>query len=643
MNYTRHHIKLQSVHHMVCIVVILVFISMGHIFSQDHKRKFGEIEKAQLEQKFDSLYPKSDAAILFDYGIATTSTRERHVGIKIYNKEGIKWARIIIPGWGDLVNRDILKKIKAVCYNLDGKKIISTELDEDGIIRIKNSNDIKIQLNDVREGSIVEFQYELETNTHEWYFQYTIPVHWNEFLIVNPRNYVYQIFLMGSLPFYIYDPDYNGYTRYVVRNVEPFILEEPVSSIHNHLAKVEYHLSKYLPNPNDTMNYAVTWYEVCQDLISSEKFGGCLEGGLYMNDLKNEILAKDSVETNMMVSAHEKIKELIEWNNEQTIFTNFTLRNALKTGIGNSADINLNLVVLLRRLGLEANPVVLATKDRGYLSQKKPSISNLNYVIAAVTINYRLYLLDATNPFLIVDMLPYHAQNDKGMFIDDKTSYWIEFDNQLPYKSFHMNTLEMDSLGNFRGKVQSSRELYAAFDFRNEYTRLAEDSINYKKLLEKENPGMKLVSYSLQNFNDLYKPLKEVYEIEINNKAGIDDGRFSFNPMFYNQISVNPFKLENRPYPVEFSYKQDKFYIVNLILPEGFIVQNMPESFMATLPEDAAKFEYRTDILGNQIQITSHLQINKLNFQSEDYPDLKKFFDLIVAKHTELVELTKIQ
>ncbi len=635
--------KLISSQCIFCVIVLCLIMGSGVIYCQEFNRDFGEIDRAQLVLKSDSLYPEASAAILFDYGKATISSMERHVGLKVYKKEGIKWAKIVIPDWNEFGNRDILKKVKAVCYNLDNNKIVTTKLDAEGIIRFDNSNDIEIQLKDVKEGSIVEFQYEISTRVHEWYFQNLIPVHWSEFLIVNPKNYIYEIFVKGSVPFFIYNKDYHGFTRYVAKDVEPFILEEPITSILNHMAKVEYHLTKYLPNPNDTMNYTTTWYEVCQDLISSEKFGGCLDGGLYLNDVKNEILAKDSTEIGIMISAHEKIKELIKWNNESSIFTDFSLRNALRIGIGNSADINLNLIVLLRKLGFNANPVVLATKDRGYLSQTKPSISNLNYVIAAVTINYNLYLLDATNPFLVVDMLPLLAHNDKGMFINDKTSYWVEFDNQLSYKSFHMNTFELDSLGKFNGQVQSSREGYAAYEFRNEYTMLIEDSIDYKVFIENENPGMKLTSYTLENFDELYQPLKEVYEVEIINNTGNTNEMISFNPMFYNQLLTSPFKLESRSYPVEYSYKQDEFYILNLKIPNGYKVEHIPEDLLVTYPDNSAKFEFRTDILGTQVQITSHMQINKLTFQPDEYPDLKKFFDMIVGKHSETIEIVKVQ
>jgi hypothetical protein len=642
MTQGEYNIKLIAVYLLKCAVLLFLTLGTGIIFSQESSRQFGEIDKAQLKLESDSLYPESDAAILFDYGIATISTQERHVRIKIYKKEGFKWAKMVIPDWGELGNRDILKKIKAVCYNLEGDDIISYSLDNDGIRRIKNTNDIEVSLASVKEGSIVEFQYELEIRTHEWYFQYTIPVYRSEFLIVNPNNYIYQIINKGSVPFFIYDKDYNGYTRYVAKNVPPFTLEEPVTTIKNHIAKVEYHLSKYIPITNDTMNYAPTWYEVYMDLLSSEKFGECLDGGLFLNDLKENILAKDSLDINIMVSAHEKIKELITWNQENLVFTDFTLRSAFKAGSGNSADINLTLVLLLRKLGFDADPVVMATRDRGHLTYAQPKISNLNYVLVAVTVNHKLYLMDATNPYLIVDMLPLQALNDKGMIIDDKQSYWIEFDNQLPYKSFQMNTFELDSLGNIKGIVQSSKEWYAAYEFRNNYANLIEQSISYETFLEKEKPGMMVISYNLTNFDNLYKPLQEVYEVEIKNKTGITDEIITLNPMFYNRLTDNPFKLENRSYPVEYPYLQDKFYMLNLKVPEGFQITEIPEDILVTLPGNTAKFEYRTNVLGNQIQITNHIQINKLIFQPEEYKDLKAFFYLIVSKHAELIELIKI-
>ena len=65
--------------------------------------------------------------------------------------------------------------------------------------------------------------------------------------------------------------------------------------------------------------------------------------------------------------------------------------NIVKKGVGNSGDINLNLINMLNYAGLIANPILVSTKSHGI--PLFPTLEGFNYVIAGVELNGSLYLL----------------------------------------------------------------------------------------------------------------------------------------------------------------------------------------------------------------------------------------------------------
>ena len=50
---------------------------------------------------------------------------------------------------------------------------------------------------------------------------------------------------------------------------------------------------------------------------------------------------------------------------------------------------------MLRTKGLEADPVVPSTRERGFNLSSYPIFSRLNYVIARLKVNDKVYYLDA--------------------------------------------------------------------------------------------------------------------------------------------------------------------------------------------------------------------------------------------------------
>ena len=82
-------------------------------------------------------------------------------------------------------------------------------------------------------------------------------------------------------------------------------------------------------------------------------------------------------------------------------------------------------------------------------------------------------------------------------------------------------------------------------------------------------------------------------------------------------------------------------YIINIALPEGYKVESMPENAVFNLGEDTGSFRYLISQVGNKLQLSVEFSINKSFIAAEEYANLKKFYELLIAKENEKVVLSK--
>ena len=116
-----------------------------------------------------------------------------------------------------------------------------------------------------------------------------------------------------------------------------------------------------------------------------------------------------------------------------------------------------------------------------------------------------------------------------------------------------------------------------------------------------------------------------------------------FSPSIYNSFEENPFKLEERVYPVEIPYPFTEQFVFNLDLPEGYVVEELPEPTRVVLPNKGGSFLYMVKQNGQRLQIIRKIKVSQLEFTPEEYTAIKTFFDLIVAKNEAQIVLKKAQ
>ncbi|MGF1559969.1 MAG: hypothetical protein ACFCUL_12845 [Flavobacteriaceae bacterium] len=140
----------------------------------------------------------------------------------------------------------------------------------------------------------------------------------------------------------------------------------------------------------------------------------------------------------------------------------------------------------------------------------------------------------------------------------------------------------------------------------------------------------------------LGKPITEDCSFLLENQAHIIGDNIYFSPLFHLKMTENPFKLEERQYPIDFVYPREDKYFMNISIPEGYQLISKPEDLNMAMIDNLAGFVYRITIQGQQLQVMASFKINQAIIAADQYAQLKEFFKNAIEKQTEKVVLSKI-
>ena len=215
--------------------------------------------------------------------------------------------------------------------------------------------------------------------------------------------------------------------------------------------------------------------------------------------------------------------------------------------------------------------------------------------------------------------------------------------NLIPSKTSAENTrmsVQLMANGKIEGKLRKTHSDYNAYVFRNNYGSVNED--DYLEKLENKNEGKEISDYQIKNKNTLGKAVMESFAFNLDNQADVVGDKIYFSPLCHLAMDENPFKLEERNYPIDFTYPWQDRYVMNIILPDGYEVTSKPEDINLALADNKGGFKYKIVENGKSLQVMVDLKINQAVMSQEYYGAIKELFKNSVEKQTEKVILSKI-
>lgn len=640
------------------------------VFAQDAPIKFGKIDIADLQMK---VYPKDTAAeavVLADYGesyhqynstVGLQMIYFRHRRIKILKKAGYDWAtHAILTTHARTGGKEYITDLKGATYNLVDGKIVTEKLSKESIFDEKVSEyqaQRKISLPNVKEGSIIEYSYRItsdfDTEIKTWEFQKSIPTVWSEYRVMIPSFYKFQVISQGYEPFAISEkkeeninfgpnvaPEAGDKFRWVMKDI-PALKEEPfMTTIDDYRSQIEFEIAAYTPQGGIHKYFSLTWNDFSTTLNGYDNFGVQLKRGGFLKDVATTIKATAKDTLSKVQAAYDYISKNMTWNGNTSFFASSNLKKALETKTGNSADINLMLVVLLRELDIQADPVVLSTRDNGRVLDNYVLERKFNYVIAHTVVDGKSLLLDATEPLLKLGVLPIRCLNENGRLIQGNSGNWVALNSKEKMAKTLILDMKINPEGQLQGNVSVAFLGYYGQDYRQRIKKETKDKFieNFKK----SHPQWEITKTTIEGYEDISVPLVTKFETAINEKSNVAGDRIYLSPMVGEGEDKNPFTAVERKFPVDFGTLIEENFVATYIIPEGYAVEEMPKGVKVSLPDDGGRFTF---VVGtqdeNKIVISSKISLKKTAYLAEEYEALRKFYDQIVQKHAEQIVLKK--
>lgn len=675
--------KLRTLFILLIVSILAINLSMA----QKPPMKFGKINIENLKMTNYEKDSSASALILCDFGDAKLEYNktaagfqlvfQKHTRIKILNKDGYNWANGEVQLYHQGSDTEKLSQLKGITYNLEDGKVVKTKLSTKSIFKEKlsaNRDITKFTLPNVREGSIIEYSYQVASDFifsfKSWEFQKSIPIVWSEYRAKIPQYFNYLQMAQGYLPFKINEKtnkfvdfaytlptqknlaygkkiegekvimryDESNY-RWVVENAHAFVEEPYMTTSKSYKSKIQFQLaSTQYPN-NPLRNIMGTWEKLNYQFLESEVFGKRVSGSAFLKKELDIILANATDEMSKISSIYNYVKKNVAWNGQHRLYVNSSFKDALNKKKGSVAEINLLLTSLLQKAGFDASPVLVSTRDNGVVRQNIPIAHQFNYVICKLELEDGKLLLDATDPYLPMNILPKRCLNGEGWVVSEKNFGWIKLDTHVSTLTQISGDLAISDNGVVSGNIKQKYTGYYARKPRENFLTNGEESFVSEKLNVSK---WELENIEVESGDDLSSPFVELYDIEEMNISESLGDKVYINPIASNMWTENPLKLDKREYPVDFAFPWGEKYYVTLTVPSGYEVVEVPGTVGISLPDNAGKFVFRVSTTGNKIIILNSISIKKTIFSQIDYPFLKEFFSKIVAKQKEQIVLKKI-
>ncbi len=371
-------------------MILISISSIGTATAQNEQFQFGKIDTEDLVRKNSSIDKNAEAEVLFEfydvnltlYGGMLEINIKAHTRIKIYNEKGFDEANIKIPYIAKEGSEGIFK-LEGQTYNQDASGNMNvTKLDKKSVYDKKIDNRLRNQIftfPEVKAGSIIEYKYTVKRRLlyfDDWTFQRSIPVRYSNCTIEYPSEFSFSHIPRTTLPMEI-DQKQSGHTvkkSFTMRNL-PALKEEPhISCEEDYLQQVQFRMNGYY-SPELTLNLTRTWHAIIKELMEDQDFGLQLNKNLQRTSDLDEQLKPIKTDGEKMYVIHHYVRNNMAWDGYNSIWALEGVKQAWADKKGNSGEINLILVNLLKDAGLKAYPLLVSTRKNGKVNTMYPNLT----------------------------------------------------------------------------------------------------------------------------------------------------------------------------------------------------------------------------------------------------------------------------
>ena len=620
-------------------LTVFILLLSNRAITQSKFPEFGTYMLPEIQLKECDFDKSADAVFLLDKGLSYFNEdfqliTERRIRIKILKEKGISRGNIRIPFYSNDGFEQIHNIEAAVITpEADGNVKISA-LDKKNIYSRQLTqlhSEIIFALPNVKIGSIIDYKYTSIMKSYagleRWNFQSDIPVLISAYELAPIPNseFRYRLYKKEAIPVIIRPDKLAGRVYFEMNNV-PGIREEVFStSPRDFLQRVEFQMSSFT-NYIGKRNFTNTWPMLTRELLDMREFGSQVKKDFSGNDLIKQLPA-DKTPLEKMNFIYNYVRNEITWNN---IYSRYSdgVKNVLEKKKGNSGDINLLLVALLRSAGLKAYPILVSERGHGKIDTTASFLDQFSNVHAYVEIDDgKEYLLDGTDKQTPYFMIPTQLLNTVGYIVDKQRGRFIRFSG-LKHKDreFANITGSIKPDGSVECQATITNYEYARL---NKQQRYLDNKDAYRNALLKPYPHFRIDSFSVEGTKNDTSNL--VHSVKFNYELKKSGGYYMLNYNLFTGFDENPFVTQHRFTDIDFGSLYQGTFRSSITIPDSWVPEKLPANTALYSPDRSISVKRMIEKTGNELKIQILVSINKESYPAVDYDAIRAFFKEMIV------------
>jgi hypothetical protein len=646
---------------------------------EERSMQMGQTNMAELQMTSYDKDPSAPAVMLYDeisYYYSNYKkkifNRDFYSRIKILSTDGLAKGTITYTLSKDL---EILE-ITGITYNLNEQnEIIKTNFDPTTLIKDQvDESRVKVIINfpNVKVGSVVEFKFRVAVEggsyIDDWYFQTNIPTVKSKLMRLTPKTMDYIVNLTGSIPLTNKEAKDNikcytqkrsslkcRFASYEMENVPAFKKEPYMPSRSTLISKLDFRFSYFLERGYRIYRMTTKWSQF-DSLMRRYYFDQQITKKNFFRSIVPDSLYKSGPRLQAAKNIFHFIQDHYSWNGYVGGDTSINIRRNFKNRTASVSLIAETLYNSLQAAGIECYYVVVSSNNKGPVDWEIPTRSDFDYTVIKAVIDGKSYFLDATDKNIGFGYVQPFANVKDGRVINNK----VVGNNAKGYPIYQGSTREtmkpfeapskvvntqwdFSAEKGFYGKTNIKYAGYEGLLFRRKITEIGKQG--RQNSLQENFIDYDLVNYDLKNLEDRDQRVEESISFETAEdevEEFEDSTTINFSPVEVHLFSENPFKEEERIHPIDFKFPRNFKFRFTFNIPEGYDVVNLPKSARFLFPNKGGSYLYQIQKSAGKLRIFINLKMLRSYYEVEQYQELKKLFDDILALENTSVQLVKL-
>ena len=648
----------------VTVMTVLCGLFAINVIAQE-KFKFGDVSPDILSMSVYEPDTSAVAVVLYknceifydsDFNLNTQVT----VRYKMLKPAGFDYANFYIPFYtpGRNTENEIVSGISGFVYNSRDGKTEKIKLTKDCIFE-ENTTDnykrIKIAFPNVNVGSVYELKYTIVSPYYgyieDYFLQSSVPVVYSRYSVVVPE---YITFSKQTLGYEIIEYKENpknlaflfrggGMHRcngtemiFTAKNLPGLKDDGLVWNKNDFMAKVVFDLRGVRFPDTFYKSLSEKWEDIDKLLRENDNFGRQFKFGNLLRDELKSLIKPEMSDEEKISAIYDLAKNKIKWNEKKTLYSK-NVKNALKDGVGSSAEINALLICLLRDADFDAYPVVMSLRSNGRIMVSHPTSKKLNYFIVGVDSKNKSYYMDASSKYGSVNVLPTDCMVINARAVKDNNAGWVDLHNVGRNTELYVVTSNFNDEGILTGSLQKSYAGVPRIGFCVDFNR----DEDYKKRFESKN-NVIVSEIEVTGQTGSESSAQENIKFE-SDDIRLGDEFIYISPFIFDD-DISLFKEETRKLPVEFPYPVDKNYTSMIFIPDGYQIDDMPKSERIKYGDnDDIQFNYIVEWKDDILRTNRRIIVKRTVYTAQEYKNLREFWSHITDKNESKIVLKRIE